>query len=67
MNGEITEILRKTEFTFIALVNNGKTRIGILGMAAKQSAHPEFIDRANLALSILDDDDFDDAVSALFK
>ena len=66
MDGRLIAILRDTEFTFVATVDNGTVRVGIKQLALKQSAHPGFMSSAIAAAAIADDDDFDDAISALF-
>ena len=56
------EIIRQTEFTFIARLGNGLMRFGILGLATKDVATiclPENI-------QTIDDDQFDDFISELF-
>jgi hypothetical protein len=52
-----TRILRRTEFTFLAALDNGRERVGIYGMASQD------IDRVTVPAG-LDDDAFDDFVSA---
>jgi hypothetical protein len=55
-----TEIIRETEYSFVAHLDNGMMRYGIKGMACKDV-------RPFSVPSIPDNDAFDDYVSELFK